>query len=320
MEIRPVCVMPISIPRAGFYYLYFPFWQAFFQTLGLDVILSPKTDKSILLAGLRVANSEMCLPMKIMYAHVLSLKDNDNPILLPQMDEARTQGQPNFFCPFFVGLSDVMAAEFPELKILRPKMIFQNGEIVKEPWIALARKSGFSRKKGEEAFQKGSAEQRHFVFETEKQGKLPLEILENRKINPETEKSVALIGRPYLLFDEYASLDLVKKIISKGYRIRTWETVSRKDSEKAFLKMPPSFHYHWHLTNRECGAILHLCQDPAIKGIIHITPFNCGPDFLMEEFVLREVRKQKPVTMISLDESSGEAGLDTRLDAFFDII
>ncbi|MEK7167782.1 MAG: acyl-CoA dehydratase activase-related protein [Patescibacteria group bacterium] len=312
--------MQINIPRAGLYHLYFPFWEAFFQALGVDIVLSPKTDKNILMNGLRVANSEMCLPMKIMYAHVLALKDNGNPILLPQMDEVKTEGQPEFFCPFFVGLSDVMQAEFPELKILRPKMIFQNGEIVKEPWIELAQESGFSKEQGERACKEGLEKQKHFVFQMEKEEKLPLEILEGRKINPETEKSVALIGRPYLLYDEYSSLDLVKKIINKGYKIRTWETVSAKDSQEAFKKMPESFHYHWHLTNRECGAILHLCQDPSIRGIIYVTPFNCGPDFLIEEFVLREIRKTKPVTMISLDESSGEAGLDTRLDAFFDII
>ena len=120
--------MIIGIPRAGLYYIYGEFWRVFFETLGFEVLISKLTDKSILEQGLKAANSEMCLPMKVMYGHILELQDKVDHIFLPQMDECKwgegTFGTSTFFCPYFVGLADLMKAEFPEMEILRGKMSF----------------------------------------------------------------------------------------------------------------------------------------------------------------------------------------------------
>jgi len=40
----------------------------------------------------------------------------------------------------------------------------------------------------------------------------------------------------------------------------------------------------------------------------------------METYVLKDIRKFKPVTTISIDEASGEAGLATRIEAFIDVL
>jgi len=77
---------------------------------------------------------------------------------------------------------------------------------------------------------------------------------------------------------------------------------------------------HWCLTNQEYGAIIYFSEQKDIDGIIYLTPFNCGPDFLMEEFVISQARAQKPISTISIDESTGEAGLTTRIDAFLDML
>ena len=40
----------------------------------------------------------------------------------------------------------------------------------------------------------------------------------------------------------------------------------------------------------------------------------------MEYYSLKDARKNKPITSISIDESSGEAGLATRIEAFIDVL
>ena len=55
---RPV----VGVPRAMFFYDRFPFWCAYFQKLGFDVVLSPPTDKQYFRARRRVGNRAAVFP------------------------------------------------------------------------------------------------------------------------------------------------------------------------------------------------------------------------------------------------------------------
>lgn len=44
--------MRIGIPRALYYYRYYPLWQTFFQSLGCEVVFSDPTTKETLDNGL----------------------------------------------------------------------------------------------------------------------------------------------------------------------------------------------------------------------------------------------------------------------------
>ena len=56
--------MKIGIPRAMFYYLNGDITVDFFRNLGVDVVISPKTNKKIVESGMKYAPDEMCLSMK----------------------------------------------------------------------------------------------------------------------------------------------------------------------------------------------------------------------------------------------------------------
>jgi len=56
-------------------------------------------------------------------------------------------------------------------------------------------------------------------------------------------------------------------------------------------------------------------------GVIHLSSFNCGCDSIASTLyhdILRE--KELPVMTLVLDEHAGQAGVDTRLEAFVDSI
>jgi predicted nucleotide-binding protein (sugar kinase/HSP70/actin superfamily) len=54
-------------------------------------------------------------------------------------------------------------------------------------------------------------------------------------------------------------------------------------------------------------------------GVIQITTFNCGTDSMMTERFRRESRHSKiPYMLLMIDEHTGKAGIDTRLEAFVD--
>ncbi|MFA5029451.1 MAG: acyl-CoA dehydratase activase-related protein [Patescibacteria group bacterium] len=304
--------MKVGIPRAGLYHLFHPFWSEFFSSLGFEVVISAATDKEILSQGLKIANSEMCLPMKIMYGHILSLKDRCDFLFLPQLGAAKwgqaKPGTSTFFCPYFVGLADLMAAEFPQMKFFRPQISFWDNLFQAADWLEFAREIGFAPAAAKNAFSR--AEKAYEVFRQQQIKEAPLP----------RDKKIALVGRPYLIYDHQANLDIIKKINQRGYQVATVEMIPDSDLKTAWLKLPPDFVSHWYLTNKTYGAINHFSQRPDISGIIFLVPFNCGPDFLVEYLVIQKARAHKPITTISIDESTGEAGLLTRLDAFIDIL
>lgn len=317
--------MTIGAPRTGLYYLYYPFWETFLETLGFEVQLSEPTNGNLLAAGLKMANSEMCLPMKIMYGHILNLRGRVDAVLLPQMDECSwgeaAKGTSTYFCPYFVGLPDVMAAEFPDLKILRPLMAFHDNQIADRPWLEFGHSLRKNHESVKQAVSRAQRDYHHFVRERETAKRTPLEILEKRPLNvTRLPKTIALVGRPYIVYDTAANLEIVKKINRRGYRVEMLEMIPTGETQRQLQRLPFASRSHWALTNEEYGALLHFGERPDITGIIYLIPFNCGPDFMVEETVISELRKTKPVAIISIDESTGEAGLSTRLDAFIDML
>ena len=60
----------LGIPSALVYYEYFPMWRAFFQVLGMEVVVSPSTTRAMVTAGLQRIVAETCLPVKVCAGHV----------------------------------------------------------------------------------------------------------------------------------------------------------------------------------------------------------------------------------------------------------
>ena len=59
-----------------------------------------------------------------------------------------------------------------------------------------------------------------------------------------------------------------------------------------------------------------------IDGYIYLTAFGCGPDSFIVQLTKKYIRDMsaKPFMEISLDEHTSAAGLDTRLEAFADML
>ena len=63
----------IGIPRAILYYRYGVLWKNYFESLGLNVVLSPETNHEILSLGINNSIDESCLSYKIYLGHALYL-------------------------------------------------------------------------------------------------------------------------------------------------------------------------------------------------------------------------------------------------------
>lgn len=77
----------------------------------------------------------------------------------------------------------------------------------------------------------------------------------------------------------------------------------------------------WTFSNEVLRTARYFFHNKNVDGIIHVTAFGCGPDFIVDKTMEIEAKECKmPYITITLDEHTGQEGLNTRLEAFVDML
>lgn len=314
-----MCVK-IGIPRSLFYYRFITFWEKFFTELGAEVVVSEKTNKRILDDGVKACVDEACLPIKLFYGHVINLKNKVDYILVPRLTSISKK---EYICPEFGGLPDMIRHTLKDLPGLIDtevnmrnsergglKAAIQTGAILG----ADRRTSVKAYKTALDYFRFGDASH---VFNTN--------ILQNSQKGENCPREnrphrIAVIGHPYNIYDRYISMDLLGKLSKYGIVARTIETVGEAEINVQAGKLDkPMF---WNYGRMAYGAALHLAEAGMVDGFICVTSFGCGIDSFVNDLIERNIRKKYniPFITMTIDEHSGEAGFNTRLEAFVDML
>ena len=291
--------MKIGIPKALFFYDYLPFFETFLKKLGFEVIVFEKTSQKVLEKGKELLSDEVCLPMKILAGKVWFLRDKVDFIFLPSI---HSENKKEFFCAKYIGLPDLIKNRvFPnilEIKIdsFEKKDLFLN-------LFSLFKK--FGKKKGEIDFALKEA------FLAQKNNEI-------KEKNLKGGNFVGVVGHSYFLEDEFLVGRILKILKEKKIEVLFPKNISKKDKENALLKINPSPYFG---SEKEILGSLSYMAKKGASGIIFITSFLCGPDSLMVEVGKRFLKKIKiPFLHLVLDETTGFAGTETRVEAFLDFL
>jgi len=313
----------VGIPRSLLYYKYFPLWNTFFGELGIEIILSPPTGKRILNRGLEVAENELCLPVKAFLGHVLSLAKQTDFLFIPRVVSVDADG---YTCPKLLGLPDMAENLIRDLrvdtnvKVVSPIVDLTDKKNWDSAFEQIGTAIGLSFLKINEAAKKASKAQLDFRSKLQ-QGYLPTEVFANQEKQKKEDSDlvIGIIGHSYLLYDSYLSMDLIKKIRDRNAYVITPEMLSPKEIKKGPSLLPkPLF---WNYQKEIFGAAWFLMHQQLVDGIIYLPAFPCGPDSVMGTFIEKEAKiSGMPLTPISMDEHAGEAGIETRIEAFVDMI
>ncbi len=290
----------IGIPRALHYYYYGTMWRTFLEELGYEVVISPKTTREILENGCRCANDEMCLSLKLYLGHVHYLEGKCDYILVPRIDNYGTYNQT---CTNFLGLYDIIANLFKT-----PLLTYNVDEAHGETEIQAFLKLGVSLGKGKEqtkiayfnSVQKLEKEKR-------KKGKDEMEKLSSSK------KKLLVISHPYNFEDAFMGND-IKKIVEELDAILIDAASLIGSDPQAYQELSSNLYWKY---NKDIIGIIPLLKD-RIDGILFLSTFPCGPDSLVNELLMRKLKI--PYLNLIIDEESGSAGMETRLESFMDIL
>jgi len=322
-------MVSVGIPRALLYYQYYPMWYTFFHELQAEVIVSSPTTQVMLTAGSYRVVDDTCLPVKVFVGHVLSLIGECDYLFIPSVRSVKSKV---YNCPKFLGLPDVTRAVVPESPfILDIDVDINKG---KRELFKSINKLGrhFTRNQSKIRQAAMLAWQAHLDYQqqmyrqklTSPQG---IERMSGASATePETGASqspsilgtIAVIGHPYLLYDELINHRFIQRLEQAHVRVLTPEMVSAEDRESAISKVVGEA--HWTYEDEVVGAGEHYLSR-GIDGVIGIVAFGCGPDSLMMDLVLRQARLgSTPFMSLNLDEHTAEGGMATRLEAFLDMI
>ena len=311
----------IGIPRGLFYFYYYPLWLKFFEMLETEVILSDRTSKSIVDDGVRNSVDEACLPVKIYHGHVINLKDRVDYLFIPKIMSIHKN---EFICPKFCGLPDMIRHSIPGLPpIIDTTINFRSSK--KELYKIVYEIGSYVTKdinKIQFAYEK-AIEYHNSYKVLIRRGMLPIDILEKQKIVSEKNnntKKILLLGHPYTMYDSYISMDVIEKLRKNQLKVITQDSFdSQAIKDKANTLDKKMF---WTFGRQILGAALCAMEQKDIMGIVYLSSFACGLDSVIGDIIERRIRRDTniPFMLLTVDEHTGEAGVETRIEAFIDMI
>ena len=323
-------MIKVGIPRALLYYQYYPMWKTFFEELGAEVVVSPPTTQAILSSGSSRVVAETCLPVKAFCGHVLALAGECDYLFIPAIRSVKSR---IYNCSKFLGLPDMTKAVTPESPpILDIDIDINQGK--RELYQAiykLGRRFTWNPLKVRQAAIAAWQAHLKYMQLMSDQDLNPLQAIERisntTEVEPETppdnptppQATIALIGHPYLLYDEHINHRLIHRLEQAHYKVLTPEMLTAEELESATARLVGGA--YWTYEEEVVGAGGHYLESGA-DGVIGIMAFGCGPDSLMMDIVHRRAARLRttPFMSLTLEEHTAEAGVATRLEAFLDMI
>ena len=305
----------VGVSRSFLTNMLFPLFSNFFAKLGCRVILSDEVDPD----GIKHKRTTLCYPGEISHGCFYNLTKKDLEfIFLPKIIELFVENsisrrrEHQSTCLLLQSEPYCLKSAFKDVTalagILTPTIDFSQGwDSQKEVFRGLGLALGKSPAHAMEAYAFAVEKQLGFFKKLKELGAGLLRELEK---TPE-KSAIVLFGRPYNAFAKEANLGIPAKFASRGVLLIPWDFLP-------FEQEPCDLDMCWAIGQNLMKAASFVGKHPQLFGA-YITNFSCGPDsFLVGYF--RDIMKTKPSLTLELDSHTADAGVNTRIEAFLDIV
>ena len=295
----------VGIPRALLYHRYGAMWETYFQTLGVKTLLSPVTSRETVEVGSALAIDETCLSAKIYLGHVQTLVGQCDQIFIPRYSNT---GRHEIFCARFEAMYDQARSLFRDSG---QRFISCNVDVMEDSYEAkayeeLGKALGFTSK---------AAKQAYTVALREQQKAWKAAVAAQELLYRKDGLKILVAGHGYIVADSYIGKPVMDGLRNLGAVPLRADITDRDAALRDSAKYSPTLRW---VVNRELmgGILRHMEQ---VDGIILLSAFPCGPDAMVNELLTRRLNSV-PILNLVLDEQTGTAGIETRLESFVDII
>jgi predicted CoA-substrate-specific enzyme activase len=307
----PANAPTVGIPRTFLVNTYYPLFAHFFKELGLRPMISDELDQE----GLDQTAAPFCYPCEMAHGFFKNLLERDpDMIFLPHISGVHVENglSPSITCPLLQGEPFYLRGAFEDRlhgkKVLTPHLdLSASHEKQRTQFEKMADQLGVDRWRARAAYDRARAAQDGMRKRMLRMGEQKLREIES---DPQ-QIGVVLFGRPYNAFVAEANKGIPHKFASRGI------TVIPVD----FLDLAPypvKDHMYWSIGQMNLKGAEFIKDHPQLFGT-YITNFSCGPDsFIVGYF--RDILEAKPSLTLELDNHTADTGLETRIEAFLDIV
>ena len=332
----------IGIPRVLNMYEDYPFWHAFFTTLGFRVVLSPPSNKEMYENGMDTISSDTaCYPAKLVHGHIKWLVENDvKRIFYPCINYEREEDTtaPNHYnCPIVATYPEVidknMAEYFFEngVEFYHPFVPYDNDKrFVREMTKFFSGKReidnanirnvaedynlddqrtyklfamNFTKSQISQATQAGREAYASFKKEVQKQGRDALRYMEEHDLH-----GIVLTGRPYHL-DPEVNHGIDNVINQQEMVVLTEDSVSGMAEFPRPIRILDQWVYHSRLYK---AAVFAGQRDDL--DVVQLNSFGCGLDAVTTDEVDELLgQNNKLYTVLKIDEGSNLGSAKIRI-------
>lgn len=309
----------IGIPRLfSQYYDYFPLWNAFFEELGMEVVTSGRTNKTLVARGIQNVVAETCFPAEVAYGHLKDLLcKRVDYIFFPSIIDAfqtKWNERKTYYCtlsqnmPFAATCSSPELSKFVDLILCPAIRMHKSEHSLEDEMIKVAKKLGKTRKETKAALKAGLDALSQFNQKLKEQGK---EVFKNFA---NYDMPIVVVGRSYTLGDTGINVDLPKMILKAGGFPIPLDYLPLDEVDVTDIQDNANWKY-FHSVMRAADVIR---QNPHLNSIF-FSVFACGPDAFLEEFY-RTALGGKPFLGIEVGKTTAPAHVQTRIEALIDSI
>jgi len=305
----------VGFPRMLIMYELYPFFKAFFNELGIKVVLSSPTNKSIIKEGIERVITETCFPVKVATGHIKELMDKGvKKIFLPSivnMPPAKQNHGHTVLCPYIQSMPYLSKASFDFKKegveVISPVIHFNQCQAgLKKEFILLGKTLKRGRKEVLKALDIAFSSLSEFKQKMLARGK---EVLDNLK---KDDIALVIVGRSYNTTDSGINLELPQRLRDLGTLAIPFEMLPSEDAIDDALAED----MYWK-NGQRILATAKIIRDDNRLFAVYITNFGCGPDSFINHF-FKDYSSGKPSLQLEIDEHSADAGAITRCEAFLD--
>ncbi len=308
----------VGLNRSFLVNTYYPLYAHFFRALGYEPVLPGHPNPE----GIDQRNAPFCFPAELAHGFFHALISADDPpeyIFLPHFKSIPTVNGERFgeVCPLVQGETFYLQATFRQrlkalsrrgTRILSPLLDLSKGlQAAGQPLLTMARAMGIRQREAAKAFEGARAAMAACLEEMAAMGRQAIADLEKDS----GRIGVVLLSRPYNGYVSEAHMGIPDKFASRGILVIPLDFLD-------FASQPSTPSMYWGMGQRIMMAARHIKSHSQLYST-YITNFSCGPDsFIIGYF--RQLMGRKPSLTLELDSHSADAGLETRIEAFMDIV
>ncbi len=304
--------LSVGLPMVMNMYENLPFWQPFFDHLGIKTILSDRSTKKLYERGQdSVPSDTICYPAKLVHGHIESLMaKNPDIVFYPNMPYnmlEKTHGDNHYNCPVVAHYPEVIDANMTHLDLShyeKPYVSYADKQkFISSIQTALKPYIDLKKRALSQAYDIGVQSFKDFRRAVQKEGERALKYAKDHDLN-----TLVLAGRPYHIDPEVNHG--IPKLIRSLNVVLISEDAMNHLADQDEVNVLNQWTYHTRLYDI---AKFISKQDHRIN-LVQLVSFGCGLDAITTDEVKDILESNhKLYTQIKIDEISNLGAVNIRL-------